>query len=184
MYEQSKPVDLITVSEQLTKRGTLNKVGDYEYLSNLATAVPTTANAMHYAEIIEDKSLLRKLIYAATQIQKKSYEETEDAIDVLNDAEKYIYDIVQNRNQTGLLPISDVLDITFSHLEELYNRAGEFTGIPSGFYDLDKKTAGFQKSDLILVAARPSMGKLRLHLTQPHMRLFTSKYRLLFSALK
>jgi replicative DNA helicase len=159
LYEQSKPVDLITVSEQLTKRGTLNKVGDYEYLSNLATAVPTTANVMHYAEIIEDKSLLRKLIYAATQIQKKSYEETEDAIDVLNDAEKYIYDIVQNRNQTGLLPISDVLDITFSHLEELYNRAGEFTGIPSGFYDLDKKTAGFQKSDLILVAARPSMGK-------------------------
>jgi len=159
LYDQNKPVDLITVSEQLTKRGTLNKVGDYEYLSNLATAVPTTANAMHYAEIIEDKSLLRKLIQAASQIQKRSYEATEEAIEVLNDAEKYIYDIVQNRNQTGLLPISDVLDITFSHLEELYNRAGEYTGIPSGFYDLDKKTAGFQKSDLILVAARPSMGK-------------------------
>ena len=159
LYEQNKPVDLITVSEQLTKRGTLNRVGDYEYLSNLATAVPTTANAMHYAEIIEDKSLLRKLIHATTQIQKRSYEATEEAVDILNDAEKYIYDIVQNRNQTGLLPISDVLDITFSHLEELYNRAGEYTGVPSGFYDLDKKTAGFQKSDLVLIAARPSMGK-------------------------
>ncbi|NLG89702.1 MAG: replicative DNA helicase [Clostridiaceae bacterium] len=159
LYEQNKPVDLITVSEQLTKRGTLNRVGDYEYLSNLATAVPTTANAMHYAEIIEDKSLLRKLIHAATQIQKRSYEATEEAVDILSDAEKYIYDIVQNRNQTGLLPISDVLDITFSRLEELYNRSGEYTGIPSGFYDLDKKTAGFQKSDLILIAARPSMGK-------------------------
>jgi len=143
----------------LTKRGTLNRVGDYEYLSNLATAVPTTANAMHYAEIIEDKSLLRKLIHAATQIQKRSYEATEEAVDILSDAEKYIYDIVQNRNQTGLLPISDVLDITFSRLEELYNRSGEYTGIPSGFYDLDKKTAGFQKSDLILIAAMPSMGK-------------------------
>ena len=89
LYEQNKPVDLITVSEQLTKRGTLNRVGDYEYLSNLATAVPTTANAMHYAEIIEDKSLLRKLIHAATQIQKRSYEATEEAVDILSDAEKY-----------------------------------------------------------------------------------------------
>ncbi len=159
LYEQSKPIDLITVSEQLTKRGSLKKVGDYEYLSNLATSVPTTANALHYAQIIEDKSLLRKLIQAATQIQKKSYEATEDALDVLSEAEKYIYDIVQNRNQTGLLPISDVLDTTFSQLEELYNHAGEFTGIPSGFSDLDRKTAGFQKSDLILVAARPAMGK-------------------------
>ncbi len=159
LYDQSKPVDLITVSEQLTKRGTLQKVGDIEYLSNLATAVPTTANARHYAQIIEDKSLLRKLIQASNQIQKKSYEAAEEAIDILSDAEKYIYDIVQNRNQTGLLPISDVLDSTFSRLEELYNNAGEFTGVPSGFGELDRKTAGFQKSDLILVAARPAMGK-------------------------
>ncbi len=159
LFDDNKPVDLVTVSEQLTKRGTLQKVGDFEYLSNLATAVPTTANAPHYAQIIEDKSLLRKLIQAAVQIQKKGYEATDDALNVLNDAEKYIYDIVQNRNQTGLISISDVLEVTFSRLEELYNHAGEFTGVPSGFTDLDRKTAGFQKSDLILVAARPAMGK-------------------------
>jgi len=159
LNEQNKPVDLITVSEQLTRRGTLQKVGDYEYLSNLATAVPTTANARHYADIVEDKSLLRKLIQAAGEIAKKSYEAADDAVQVLNDAEKYIYDIVQNRNQTGLVAINEVLDITFSRLEELYNRAGELTGVPSGFTDLDRKTSGFQKSDLILVAARPSMGK-------------------------
>ncbi len=159
LFDDNKPVDIITVSDQLTKRGTLKKVGDYDYLSNLATAVPTTANAPHYVQIIEDKSLLRKLIQAAVQIQKKSYEATDDAINVLNDAEKYIYDIVQNRNQTGLISISDVLEETFARLEDLYNHAGEFTGVPSGFIDLDRKTAGFQKSDLILVAARPAMGK-------------------------
>lgn len=159
LFDDNKPVDLVTVSEQLSKRGTLQKVGDFEYLSNLATSVPTTANAPHYARIIEDKSLLRKLIQAAVQIQKKSYEASDDALNVLNDAEKYIYDIVQNRNQVGLVSISDVLETTFTRLEELYNRASELTGVPSGFVDLDRKTSGFQKSDLILVAARPAMGK-------------------------
>ncbi len=159
LYDQNKPVDLITVSEQLTKRGSLARVGDYEYLSNLAVAVPTTANARHYASIVEEKSLLRKLIHAANEISRKSYEATGDAMDVLNDAEKYIFDIVQNRNQTGLVPIGDVLESTFKQLEMLYNSAGELTGVPSGFSDLDRKTSGFQKSDLILVAARPAMGK-------------------------
>ncbi len=159
LYDQNKPVDLITVSEQLTKRGSLKKVGDYEYLSNLAVAVPTTANARHYAGIVEEKSLLRKLIHASNEISRQSYEAAGDAMDVLNDAEKHIFDIVQNRNQTGLVPIGDVLDSTFSRLEMLYNNAGEFTGVPSGFNELDRKTSGFQKSDLILVAARPAMGK-------------------------
>ncbi|MBP7176383.1 MAG: replicative DNA helicase [Thermoclostridium sp.] len=159
LNDQNKPVDLITVSEQLTKRGSLAKVGDYEYLSNLAIAVPTTANARHYAGIVEEKSLLRKLIHASNEISRKSYEATGDAMDVLNDAEKHIFEIVQNRNQTGLVPINDVLNSTFQRLEMLYNNAGEFTGVPSGFPELDKKTSGFQKSDLILVAARPAMGK-------------------------
>ncbi|NLO38916.1 MAG: replicative DNA helicase [Ruminiclostridium sp.] len=159
LNDQNKPVDLITVSEQLTKRGSLAKVGDYEYLSNLAIAVPTTANARHYAGIVEEKSLLRKLIHAANEISRKSYEAAGDALDVLNDAEKHIFEIVQNRNQTGLVAINDVLSDTFQRLEVLYNSTGEFTGVPSGFTELDKKTSGFQKSDLILVAARPAMGK-------------------------
>jgi len=159
LYEQNQPVDMITVSDQLTKRGTLQRVGDYEYLSNLAISVPTTANVSHYVSIVEEKSLLRKLIQAAGEISKRSYESGESALDVLSYAEKCIYDIVQNRNSTGLVPINDVLDVTFSRLEELYNNAGSLTGVPSGFIDLDRKTSGFQKSDLILIAARPSMGK-------------------------
>ena len=159
LYEQNKPVDLITVSEQLTKRGTLSRVGDYEYLSNLAVAVPTTANARHYAEIVEEKSILRKLIQASSEITKKSFEATGDAMDVLNDAEKRIFEIVQNRNQSGLVHINEVIDDTFLRLEKLYNNTDEFTGVPSGFVELDRKTSGFQKSDLILVAARPAMGK-------------------------
>ena len=121
--------------------------------------MPTTANARHYASIVEEKSLLRKLIHASNEISRKSYEATGDALDVLNEAEKHIFDIVQNRNQTGLVPISDVLESTFSRLEMLYNNQGELTGVPSGFTELDRKTSGFQKSDLILVAARPAMGK-------------------------
>lgn len=159
LYEQNQPVDLITVSEQLAKRGTLQKVGDYEYLSNLATSVPTTANVHYYTSIVEEKSLLRKLIQASNEILSKSYESGEDALDVLSYAEKCIYDIVQNRNNTGLVSINDVLDTTFSRLEELYNNAGSLTGVPSGFTDLDRKTSGFQRSDLILIAARPAMGK-------------------------
>lgn len=159
LYEQNSPVDLITVSDQLVKRGTLQKVGDYEYLSNLAISVPTTANVSHYVSIVEEKSLLRKLIKASNEISKRSYESNESALDILSYAEKCIYDIVQNRNSAGLVPINDVLDITFSKLEELYNNVGSLTGVPSGFIDLDRKTSGFQKSDLILIAARPSMGK-------------------------
>ncbi len=159
LYEDSHPVDVVTVSDLLSRRGTLEKVGDVEYMANLATAVPTTANIRHYAAIVEDKALLRKLITVSGSIVDAGLSGNHEGNDVLALAEKAVFDISQGMNRTGLEAISSVLDQTFTQLEELYRNKSDLTGIPSGFRDLDRKTAGFQRSDLILIAARPAMGK-------------------------
>jgi replicative DNA helicase len=162
--EKAGPVDIITVSEQLQQRGTLDAVGGLDYLASITAAVPTTANARHYAKIVEEKSLLRKLIKAASEISATSYDATEDAVYVLDKAEKSIFDILQKRSTQGFTHIKDVLLDTFNRLEELYNNNGNITGIPTGFTDLDFKTSGLQNSDLILIAARPGMGKTAMAL--------------------
>ncbi len=162
--EKAGPVDIITVSEQLQLRGTLDAVGGLDYLAAITSAVPTTANARHYAKIVEEKSLLRKLIKAASEISATSYEASEEAVFVLDKAEKSIFDILQKRSTQGFTHIKDVLLDTFIKLEELYNSKGFVTGIPTGFTDLDYKTSGLQNSDLILIAARPGMGKTAMAL--------------------
>jgi len=162
--EAAEPVDIITVSEQLQLRGTLEKIGGLDYLARISNEVPTTANARHYAKIVEEKSLLRKLIKAAADIANSSYDATEEAAFVLDKAEKSIFDILEKRNTQGFTHIKDVLLETFNKLEELYNTKGYITGIPTGFTDLDYKTAGLQNSDLILIAARPGMGKTAMAL--------------------
>ncbi|HHV29552.1 MAG TPA: replicative DNA helicase [Clostridium sp.] len=159
LYEKAEPIDLITVSEQLKVRGSLEGVGGLEYLTNLASSVPTTANAKHYAKIVEEKSVLRRLIRASSEIVNMGYEASEEVSYVLDKAEKNIFDVLQKRNTQGFFPIKDVLIDTFNQLEELYNSKGYVTGIPTGFADLDYKTAGLQNSDLVLIAARPAMGK-------------------------
>ena len=159
LFEKAEPVDIITVSEQLRIRGTLDNVGGLEYLTNIASAVPTTANVKHYARIVEEKSILRKLIKASSDIVNLGYEASEEVSYVLDKAEKNIFDVIQNRNTQGFAPIKDVLVEAFNKLEELYNNKGYVTGIPTGFIDLDYKTAGLHNSDLVLVAARPAMGK-------------------------
>ncbi len=164
LTEKAGPVDIITVSEQLKLRGTLDQIGGLDYLAGISTAVPTTANARHYAKIVEEKSLLRKLIKAAADISGMSYDASEEAAFVLDRAEKSIFDILQKRNTQGFTHIKDVLLETFNRLEELYNSKGHITGIPTGFTDLDYKTAGLQNSDLILIAARPGMGKTAMAL--------------------
>jgi replicative DNA helicase len=162
--ERAGPVDIITVSEQLQLRGTLDSVGGLDYLASITSAVPTTANARHYAKIVEEKSLLRKLIKAASEISAASYEASEEAAYVLDKAEKSIFDILQKRSTQGFTHIKDVLLDTFVRLEELYNSKGFVTGVPTGFTDLDYKTSGLQNSDLILIAARPGMGKTAMAL--------------------
>jgi replicative DNA helicase len=159
LYEESLPVDIVTVSDVLQKRGTLDKVGDLDYIAQLANSVPTTANVSHYVSIIEDKALLRSLITSSGKIMDMGYQGSMEGTDVLNEAEKSVFAISQSLNRTGLEPINSLLDKTFSQLEELCQNTGDLTGVPSGFMDLDRKTSGFQNSDLILIAARPAMGK-------------------------
>lgn len=159
LFDRGEAIDLITVSDELKQRGSLDAVGGLEYLTDMATGVPTTANARHYAKIVEEKSLLRKLIKASSEILSMGYEASEEVSIVLDKAEKSIFDILQKRNVQGFTSIKDALIDTYNRLEELYNNKTFITGVPSGFTDLDHKTAGFQNSDLILVAARPAMGK-------------------------
>lgn len=164
LYSRAEPVDLITVTEQLKSRGTLSKVGGLEYITNLATSVLTTANIKHYSNIVEEKSILRKLIKASSKIIDMSYEASEEVTVILDNAEKNIFDILQKRGSKGFYHVKEILIDAFNRLEELYSNKEFITGVPSGFIDLDLKTSGFQKSDLILVAARPSMGKTALAL--------------------
>jgi replicative DNA helicase len=159
LFDSGEPVDLITVSEQLKLRTSLDNIGGLEYLTNIASAVPTTANARHYAKIVEEKSTLRKLIKASSEIVNMGYEASEELSYIVDRAEKSIFDVLQKRGTQGFAPIKEVLVNAFNKLEELYNNKGHITGIPTKFVDLDYKTAGLHNSDLILVAARPAMGK-------------------------
>ena len=159
LYNKSEPVDLITVKDELETMNLFDKVGGMEYLALLPAKVPTTANAQKYVEIVKEKSMLRNLIKAANEIIDLGYDASEDVEDIMNGAEKKIFDLIQNRSKTGYLPIKDVLIESFTKLEELYNRKQHITGVPTGFGELDYITTGLHGSELILVAARPAMGK-------------------------
>lgn len=159
LFDKAQPIDLITVSERLKLHGKLELVGGLEYLSNIATEVPTTANVRHYSKIVEEKALLRKLIKASSDIVDLGFNASEEVSYILDKAEQSVFDILQKRSSQGFVPIKDVLVDTFNNLEEMYNNKGNITGIPTGFTDLDFKTSGLHNSDLILIAARPAMGK-------------------------
>ena len=159
LYSKSEPVDIITLKDELESMDKFEQVGGFEYLASLPDKVPTTANVQKYIKIVEEKSILRKLIRTANEIIELGYSPTEDVEDIMDGAEKKIFDIMQSKNQKGYTPIKDVLVESFTKLEELYNRKQHITGVPTGFAELDYKTAGLHGSELILVAARPAMGK-------------------------
>ncbi len=159
LYNRSEPIDIITVRAELESMGRLDNVGGLEYLAELPEKVPTTANAAKYIKIVEEKSSLRRLIRTANEIIELGYNPTEDVDDIMEGAEKKIFNIMQDKDQKGYSPLKDVLVESFTKLEELYNRKQHITGVPSGFTDLDYRTAGFHGSELILIAARPAMGK-------------------------
>ena len=159
LYTRSEPIDVITVRAELESMGKLDNVGGLEYLAELPEKVPTTANASKYIKIVEEKATLRSLIKTANEIIELGYNPTEDVDDIMEGAEKKIFNIMQDKNQKGYSPLKDVLVESFTKLEELYNRKQHITGVPSGFIDLDYRTAGFHGSELILIAARPAMGK-------------------------
>ncbi|MBB6634072.1 replicative DNA helicase [Cohnella thailandensis] len=159
LNDDNEPLDLITLTAKLQDRGQLEEVGGVTYLAKLAHAVPTAANVEYYAQIVEEKSLLRRLIRTATQIVSNGYAGEDEIGTLINDAEQRIMEISNRKSSSGFISIRDVLMEVFDRVEFLYNHKGGTTGIPSGFRDLDKMTAGFQRSDLIIVAARPSVGK-------------------------
>lgn len=159
LYSKSEPIDIITLKDEIESMGKFEKVGGFEYLASLPDKVPTTANVQKYIKIVEEKSVLRNLIKTANEIIELGYNPTEDVEDIMDGAEKKIFDIMQSKNTKSYTPIKDVLVESFTNLEKLYNQKQHVTGVPTQFYDLDDKTAGLHGSELILVAARPAMGK-------------------------
>ncbi len=159
LYNKSEPIDIITLKDELESMGKFEQVGGFDYLASLPDKVPTTANVQKYIKIVEEKSILRNLIKTANEIIELGYDSAEDVEDIMDGAEKKIFDLMQSKNQKGYTPIKDVLVESFTKLEELYNRKQHITGVPTGFAELDYKTAGLHGSELILIAARPAMGK-------------------------
>ncbi|AIW42417.1 MULTISPECIES: replicative DNA helicase [Paenibacillus] len=157
--ESGQPIDLVTLTSKIQDKGQLEDIGGVSYLAKLAHGVPTAANVDYYAQIIEEKAMLRRLIRAATQIVSEGYSSGEDVAGMLSDAERKIMEISNGRSGSGFIAIRDVVMEVFDRVELLHQNKGNTTGIPSGFVDLDKMTAGFQRNDLIIVAARPSVGK-------------------------
>ncbi|WP_028784453.1 replicative DNA helicase [Thalassobacillus devorans] len=159
LSDRGEPIDLVTVTTALSNAKVLEEVGGVSYLSDLANSVPTAANIEYYARIVDEKAILRRLIKTATDIVTTGYSDEEDVDSVLNDAEKNILDVSQRKNSGSFKNIKDVLIDVYDNIEQLHNNSEGVTGIPTGYRDLDKITSGFQRNDLIIVAARPSMGK-------------------------
>lgn len=158
IFNRGEPVDLITVQDELKKRGQLEAIGGLAYLTSLVNMVPTTANADQYAVIVSNKATLRRLQNAARKIVDDCYA-TEDIDLTLADAEKSIFEVTQKRTAKGYALLREALVTAYDHIEFLYNAKGTTTGISTGFRDLDNMTSGWQPSDLVIVAARPSVGK-------------------------
>lgn len=164
LFHQNKPIDVVVLKEQLTTRGSFEAIGGLSYLADLAAGVPTTENINYYLKIVSEKSDLRRLIKAGSDIVQMSYEAKEDLPVIMDAAEQKIFEILQKRSSEGFSSIQEVLPETIRRLEELSKNQSNVTGVPTGLVDLDQITAGLHNSDLILIAARPSMGKSSLAL--------------------
>ncbi len=159
LFSNHEAVDLVTLTEQLRKTNNLDKVGGISFVTALANSVPTAANVVYHAKIVKEKAELRRLIDAATEIATKAYADEDDVDDIMDDAEKKILAIAANQMRGTFVPISEIIISAIDRVEQLYENQGGLTGISTGFSDLDQLTSGLQPSDLVLVAARPSMGK-------------------------
>ncbi len=164
LNEKGNSVDLTTVTDELNNRSWLKQVGDIDYLTEIIESVPSASNIDEYIKIVEDKSILRRLIDEATSIITDSYNMNNNLTDVIEEAEKKIFNVSKSLRSTEFKPIQEVLYKTQADLEKLSTNKGEITGIPSGFYELDKLTSGFHPHELIIIAARPGMGKTAIAL--------------------
>ena len=159
LYSRSEPIDIITVKAELVEAGNFERIGGLEYLAELPDRVPTTANVEKYIKIVSEKATLRSLIQTSNELIALGYDESEDVDNIMDMAEKKVFDLSQKKSVKGYSALKDVLVGSFAELEKLYNQKGNVTGITTGFIDLDNKTAGLHNSDLIIIAARPAMGK-------------------------
>ncbi|MDI9494256.1 MAG: replicative DNA helicase [Bacillota bacterium] len=159
LYRKGESVDMLTVSEELKKRNTLEMAGGRSYIAQLSSMVPSTANAAQYAKIVSEKALLRSLINASSEIMEQAYQATMEPEEVLDQAEQAVFKIAQTRQKRDFEALKEILYANLNRIDEVAKMEGGLTGLTTGFVSLDKYTSGLQKSDLIIVAARPSMGK-------------------------
>lgn len=164
LYEKNEAIDLITVSDSLKRKNELDTVGGVTYLSTIAGQIPTAANVRYHSKIVKEKSLIRGLLRSTTDIAAKVYESSFEAEELVDFAERTIFDISDKRTKTSFFTLKEVIKSSFEMIERLYDRKEAITGMPSGFADLDELTTGFQPGDLIIIGARPSMGKTALGL--------------------
>ncbi len=162
LYEKHKPVDLLTLTDELKRKKELDTIGGSVYLSNLTNFVPTAANAEAYAEIIAQKAVRRRLIKASGEISEMSYDEGSSTDELIGKAEAELFSVSDQSLKQDLVSIESILDESFERIEELHRNKGDIRGIKTGYRDLDNMTAGLQRSDLIVLAARPAMGKTTL----------------------
>ncbi|MGD0884247.1 MAG: replicative DNA helicase [Thermodesulfovibrionales bacterium] len=159
LYEKNEAIDLITVTDVLKRKNDLDSVGGVTYLSSVANQVPTSANVRYHAKIIKEKALLRGLLNSTTEIAAKVYESSLEADELVDFAERTIFEIADRRTKTAFFSLKEVIKSSFEMIEHLYDKKEAITGVPSGFQDLDELTTGFQPGDLIVIGGRPSMGK-------------------------
>ncbi len=164
LYDERASIDILTVSNKLDDGGSLEKVGGISYLTTLVNSVPSAAHVVHYAQIVRRKGTLRRLISRATEIVELGFHEETDLESLLDQAEQKLFSVSQKYLKQNFVPLSEVLHETFDRLDELHREKGKLRGVATGFNDLDQKLGGLQKSDLIILAARPSMGKTSLAL--------------------
>ncbi len=162
LFDRNEPTDLITLSEELDKRQELASVGGSFYLAGLVDSVSTAANVEYHAQIVHEKSQGRKLINVATQIASRAYESKENTTDLLDEAEQMVFALSQRDARRGFTQLNPILHDTFENIEKFHEQDSSVTGVPTGFTRLDEMTAGFQRGDLVIIAARPAMGKTAL----------------------
>ena len=164
LYEDRTPIDVLSLGSKLQEKGILEAVGGHTYLTELANSVPTASNVVHYAKIVQRKSTLRKLLKSASEISQLAYQESDDIEEVLDKSESKLFSVSQKFYKQVFVPIKSVLTEAFDRIDDLHKEAGKLRGLATGFPDLDNLLAGFQKSDFIVLAARPSVGKTTLAL--------------------
>jgi replicative DNA helicase len=162
LSERNQPIDLVTLKEALERAGELEEVGGPAYIASLVDGVPRSTNVEYYAQIVKEKATLRALIFSANKILANAYEADQEADLILDDAESAIFAVAEDRVKSGFIPMRELVNESFPRIERLFEHKSYITGVATGFDDLDRKTRGLQPGDLVIVAARPSMGKTSL----------------------